>query len=125
MTTLRRILGFLGFAGGVLWFFFSMLVLMFRGFKAGGPQGGMSGLQWFLCLGAVMFGFIYYAVVSMSQWTRPLLIVGGVIHVAALIAIVSILSFSDGGFIIAPFLLIGPVVWLAYATKSSDSNRSA
>jgi hypothetical protein len=119
---LRIALGVIGVGGGLLWFCLGVLILLFSGWKPGGPQGGMSDGEWALCIATILITFIYYAVVSGSVWSRGLLLAGIAIHVLWAAAVVCIAALSDGGFIFAPLFFTGAACWIAYAMITPRAN---
>jgi hypothetical protein len=125
MKALRTILGGIGIVGGILWFCVAVLIMTFRGFKAGGPEGGLSAGGWLGCFAAVISCSAYYIVVSGSKWSSRLKVTGWVLHSFYLFALVAILASTPAGIILAPLLAVGPVCWIIYAAKNSDADNSA
>jgi hypothetical protein len=119
---LRVALAGIGIVGGLLWLVFGYLLLLFHGFKAGGPQGGMSQEAWALCIAVILITFIYYAVVSSSVWTRALLVVGVVVHALWAVAMVCIVGLSGGGFLLTPLFFAGAACWIGYAIASGRTS---
>ena len=122
---LRIALGIIGVGGGVLWFLVGCLILLFYGFKAGGPQGGMPLGEWASCITVVLITLIYYAIVSGNPWTRRLLMAGIVIHALWAFAVVCIVAQSGGGFIFAPLFFAGATCWIAYAVMTPHAHNAA
>jgi hypothetical protein len=125
MHTARTILKIVGGVGFWLWPFLCSLAWLFRDFKPGGAQGGLSSFQGWLCFLAPTVAFIYYLCAADMKWSRRLFVVGVIIQVALLIAIVTLVSFTDGGFLVAPLLLVGPMAWLVYAIRIRETQNAA
>jgi hypothetical protein len=125
MRALRIMLGFVGVIGLVIGLMLSVLMWLFHGFKPGGPQGGLSAWQGWLCALAPAAAFFYYACIAAFPWTRRLFVIGGVLHLILLFAVVTLVSFTDGGFVTLPILLVGPALWIIYAIQTQDSDRVA
>jgi hypothetical protein len=75
------------------------------------------GLIWFL---APMFTFVYYLCLVDLKWSRRLLVIGMLIHLCLLAAIITLSASTDGGILVTPLLLVGPVAWLVYANHAKD-----
>jgi hypothetical protein len=125
MRILRITLGFVGVIGFAIWLILSALAWLFDGFKAGGAQGGLSTWQNWLCALAPAAAFIYYAWIAAFPWTRRIFIIGGVLHLILLLAVVTLVTFTDGGFVTLPALSVGPALWIIYAIRTQDSDRVA
>jgi hypothetical protein len=114
---LRIALGVIGIGGGLLWFLFGCLILLVQGILPG-PQTGMSRGEWTFCIAAVLITLVYYAVVSVSIWSRGLLFTGIALHVLWVVAVIWIVTLSDGGFILMPLLLAGAACWIAFTAMA-------
>jgi hypothetical protein len=121
MHKVRTALGFLGVLGLFVWPILSLLVSLFHGFKPGGPQGGLSSFQGWFCALSLVAVSGYYIAVAGGPWNRRLLRVGAALHAALLIAIFMLITSTDGGFLIAPVILVGPLLWTIYAARISES----
>jgi hypothetical protein len=125
MRTARTILRIAGGVGFWLWPFLCGLAWLFRGFKPGGPQGGLSTFQGWLCFLAPTVAFVYYLCVAEMKWSRRLFVVGVIIQLGVLVAAITLSCFTDGGFLVAPLLLVGPVAWLIYAIRVREIQNDA
>lgn len=125
MQKIRTALGVLGGIGLFAWPILSLLAWLFHGFKPGGAQGGLSAFQgWFCALSLVAVSGHYIAVAGVT-WSRWLFGVGIALHTALFVAIVMLVSSTDGGFVIAPVIFVGPILWMIYAARTRESNIAA
>ena len=79
---------------------------------------------WFcaLCLVAVS---AYYIAVAGAPWSRPLFRLGVMLHAALFVAVVTLISVTDGGFVNLPLIFVGPVLWMLYAKRIGESKIGA
>lgn len=125
MRTARTILRITGSIGFWLWPFLCGLAWLFHGFKPGGAQGGLTAFQGWLCFLAPTVSFIYYLCVAEMRWSRRLFVIGIIVQAGMLVAVVTLSSCTDGGFLVAPLLLVGPFAWLVYAVRVRDTQNEA
>jgi hypothetical protein len=123
MRTARTILGIVGSIGFWAWPLVCGLAWLFRGFKPGGPQGGLTALQGWLCALAPTVAFIYYLCVAELRWTKRLLVFGMVVQFPLILSALVLVCATDGGFLVAPFLVVGPVAWVIYWRKLEDAKQ--
>jgi hypothetical protein len=123
--TIRTALGVLGGIGLLVWPILSLIAWLFHGFKPGGAQGGLSAFQGWFCALALVAVSAYYIAVAESTWSRRMFGFGVGFHTALFIAIAILISFTDGGLLIAPVIAVGPILWMIYATQSRDSKIAA
>ncbi len=123
MRTARNILRIVGGVDFWLWPFLCGLAWLFRGFKPGGPQGGLSTNQGWLCVIAPTVAFIYYLCIADMHWSRRLFVVGIITQAAFLMATITLVAFTDGGILVAPLLLVGPLAWLVYVIRVRDAKH--
>lgn len=123
MRVLRYILGSIGLVGLALWLQLIALAALFWGFKAGGMQGGPSVAQRWFCALIPAVAFVYYFCIAAYEWSRRMLLIGIAVHLALLASVFTLVSVTDGGFIIAPGLLFGGILWIVYVlfTKQNDN----
>ena len=125
MPKIRTALGVLGFVGLFGWPVLSCVVWVLHDWKPGGAKGGLSLSQgWFcaVCLEAVS---AYYIAVATVDWSRSLSRLGVVLHAALFVALATLISFTDGGLVILPVILVGPVLWMLYAKRMGESKIAA
>jgi hypothetical protein len=103
MPPARTILCIVGGVGFWLWPFLCGLVWLVRDFKPGGAQGGLSTFQGWLCFLAPTVAFIYHLCIAEMKWSRLQFVIGVIIQAGALIAVIVLSSYTDGGFLVAPF----------------------
>jgi hypothetical protein len=103
------------------WPALSFVALLFHDWKPGGARGGLSAFQGWFCVLSLMAVSAYYIAVSACDWSRRMFIVGAVLHAALVVAVVMLISFTDGGFLFAPVIAVGPMIWLFYATRIGKS----
>jgi hypothetical protein len=123
MEKIQTALGVLGGLGIFAWPALSLFLWLF-GWKPGGGEGGLSLFQgWFcaLCLVAIS---AYYIVTAIAEWNGRLMIAGIALHAALVMAIVTLVSFTDGGILVAPIVAVGPVLWMAYAVGMKESKMA-
>ncbi len=125
MKKIRTALGVLGGIGVFAWPALSFIAWLFHDWKPGGAQGGLSAFQGWFCALSLVAVSAYYIAVAASEWSQRLFVTGGVLHTALLISVVMLISSTDGGFLIAPVILVGPVIWLIYATRIRESKPAA
>jgi hypothetical protein len=125
MRIARIILRIVGGVGFWLWPFLCGLAWLFRGFKPGGAQGGLTAFQGWLCFLAPTVAFTYYLCVAEMRWTRRLFIVGMIVQAGMLVTVITLSSRTDGGFLVAPLLLVGPMAWLFYAVRVRETHNAA
>jgi hypothetical protein len=123
MATARTILRIVGAIGIWAWPFLCGLAWLFHDFKPGGAQGGLTTVQGWLCALAPTVAFIYYRCVAEMRWTKRLFAVGVLAQFSLLLSVIVLVSATDGGFLVAPFLLVGPVVWVIYWRKLEDGKQ--
>ena len=100
MPTIRTALGVFGFLGLLAWPMLNFIAWVFHDWKPGGAQGGLSLFQ---------------------GWFR----LGVVLHVALFVAVSTLISFTDGGFVILPVIFVGSVLWMLYANRIGKSKIAA
>lgn len=125
MRTARNILRIVGAVGLWLWPLLCGLAWLFRGFKPGGAQGGLTVVQGWLCVLAPTTAFIYYLYVADMSWTKRSVAAGVLVHCALLISVVVLVTATDGGFLVAPFLLVGPAAWVVVLRKLQDAKQAS
>jgi hypothetical protein len=125
MRTARTILRIVGGVGFLLWPFLCGLAWLFRGFKPGGAQGGLTAFQGWLCFLAPTVAFTYYLCVAEMRWTRRLFVVGMIAQAGMLAAVITLSSCTDGGVLVAALLLVGPMAWLFYAVRVRETHNAA
>lgn len=125
MHKTRTALGVLGGVGLFAWPALSFIAWLFHDWKPGGTQGGLSAFQGWYCALSLFAVSAYYVAVAAAEWSRRLFIFGVALHAALFIAIVILISSTDGGFLIAPVIFVGPVVWMVYATRIRESKSAA
>jgi len=124
MRTLRNILSVIGGICFWLWPFLCGLAWLFRGFKPGGAQGGLTAFQGWACFLTPTVAFIYYLCVAEMRWSRRLLVIGIIVQAGMLVAVFILFSYTDGGFLVAPLLLVGPIAWLVYAFRVQETENA-
>jgi hypothetical protein len=92
-------------------------VWQFRGFKAGGQQGGLSAIEGWICALIPTLTFAYYLLVSAAIWNSRWCVAGLVLNGLYLFAVATLVFATDGGFLVAPVMLIGPVLWFLHAVR--------
>ena len=122
MSILRYLIGFVGLTGLALWLLLIAITTFFHGFTPGGPQGGPSMIHGFVAIPPVVT-FVYYYFVAGSDWTRRMLFTGIAIHIALIASVAVLFSATDGGFLVAPGLLFGALLWTIYASFTSQPKR--
>jgi hypothetical protein len=125
MKKIRTALGVLGGIGVFAWPTLGFIAWLFHDWKPGGAQGGLSAFQVWFCALSLMAVSAYYIAVAASQWSRWLFVTGAALHTALLISLVILISSTDGGFLIAPVILVGPVIWFIYAIRIRESKPAA
>src|SRR5205823_7875008 len=125
MKKIRTALGVLGGIGVFAWPALSFVAWLFHDWKPGGAQGGLSVFQGWYCALCLVAVSAYYVAVAAVEWCRRFFIVGLALHAALLMAVVMLISSTDGGFLIAPVICIGPVVWMVYAIRIGESKSAA
>ena len=125
MSILRYLIGFVGLIGLALWLMLIAIATFFHGFKPGGPQGGPSMIQGWFCAATPVIAFVYYYFVAGSDWTPRMLFTGIAVHIALLASVATLVFVTDGGFLVAPGLLSGALLWTVYASFTSQSRQSA
>lgn len=125
LPMIRTALGVLGSLGLLIWPTLSFLSLLFHNWKPGGSQGGLSVYQSGFCALTLISVSAYYVWVAKTEWRAGLFGAGIVLHMALFVAIVMLASFTDGGFLIAPVISIGPVLWMAYVALIRKPNIGA
>jgi len=123
MRRAQNILRIVGAVGLWFWPLLCGLAWLFRGFKPGGAQGGLTLAQGWLCVLAPTVAFIYYLCVAEMRWTKRLFAVGVLVQFPLLLSVIVLVSATDGGFLAAPFLLVGPVAWVIYWRKLEDAKQ--
>lgn len=114
---IRTALGMLGVIGLFIWPMLGSAAWLFSDWQPGGAQGGLSALQGWYCVLSIVAASAYYVAVAVSEWSRWLFIVGLAFHAALLMAIVMLASFTGAGFLVAPVLFAGPVLWMVYLVR--------
>jgi hypothetical protein len=125
MPTIRTALGVIGFVGLLAWPVLSFVVWVFNDWKPGGAQGGLSLCQGWFCALCLVTVSAYYVAVSAGEWSRTLFRLGVVLHVALFVAVITLISFTDGGFVILPVIFVGSVLWMLYANRIGKSKIAA
>jgi len=125
MPTIRTALGVFGFVGLLAWTVLSFVAWVFHDWKPGGAQGGLSLFQGWFCALCLVTVSAYYVAVSAAEWSRTLFRLGVVLHVALFVAVLTLISFTDGGFVILPVIFVGPVLWMLYANRIGKSKIGA
>ena len=125
MPTIRTALGVFGFVGLLAWTVLSFVAWVFHDWKPGGAQGGLSLFQGWFCALCLVTVSAYYVAVSAAEWSRTLFRLGVVLHVALFVAVITLISFTDGGFVILPVIFVGPVLWMLYANRIGKSKIGA
>ncbi len=125
MKKLQTALGVLGGIGLFAWPTLSFVAWLFHVWQPGGAQGGLSAFQGWFCALSLVAVSAYYIAVGVSAWSRQLFIGGAVLHTALFIAVVMLLSCTDRGFLIVPVIFAGPVLWMFYAGRISESKVGA
>lgn len=103
----------------------SFTAWVFHDWKPGGAQGGLSLFQGWLCALCLVAVSAYYVAVSAAEWSRTLFRLGVVLHVALFVAVLNLISVTDGGFVILPVTFVGPVLWMLYAKRIGESKIGA
>ena len=75
---------------------------------------------WFCALSLVAVSG-YYLTVAGADWSKRLFGVGVALHTALLVAIVILVSSTDGGVLVAPVIFVGPILWMIYAARIRES----
>lgn len=125
MQKIRTALGVLGGVGLLAWPALSFIVWVFHDWKPGGAQGGLSVFQGWFCALSLVAVSAYYIAVATAMWSRRLFGVGVVLHAAVFVAVVTLISSTDGGFVIVPVIFVGPILWMIYAARIRKSKVAA
>lgn len=126
MPTSLNILRIVGVIGAWVWPLLCGIAWVFRGLSSlDGGQIVLSTAQGWLCFLGPMVAFIYYLCIADMKWSRCLLVVGIIVHIAMLLVILTFVAFTDGGVLVTPLLLVGPVAWLVYAVGVGEKRYVA
>lgn len=112
-----KLLSTFGLMGLPTWLLLSAFVWLFRGFKAGGQQGGLSVIEGWICALIPTLTFAYYLLVSTAIWNSRWYVTGLVLNGLYLFTVATLVFATDGGFLVAPVMLIGPVLWFLHAVR--------
>lgn len=124
MKKIRTLLGVFGGIGVFAWPALSFIAWLFHDWTPGGAQGGLSAFQGWFCFLSLVAVSAYYIAVAASEWSQRLFFTGAALHIALLISVV-MFSTTDGGLLVAPVILVGPVVWFIYALRIRESKSAA
>ena len=125
MPKIRKALRALGFVGLLGWPVLSFVFWVLHDWKPGGAKGGPSLFQGLFCAVCLEAVSAYYIAVAAVAWSRRLSRLGAVLHAALFVAVITLISFTDGGFVILPVIFVGPVLWMLYAKRIDESNFAA
>lgn len=124
LRKLRAVLNIVGGCGFVLWLALCGLGWLFRDFKPGGSVGGLSSWQSWFCTLVPAATFIYYTGIGLLYWSKHLFLIGVLLHLLLLGTITLLAAFTDGGFILIPVLLIGPILWIVFSVEIGRLNQT-
>jgi len=120
-----KLLGAFGLMGLPTWSLLSAFVWLFRGFKAGGQQGGLNAVEGWICALIPALTFAYYFLVSAAVWNSRWYVSGLILNGLYLFAVTTLVFSTDGGFLVAPVMLVGPVLWFLHALRMQRQSASA
>jgi hypothetical protein len=121
MNKARTFLRLFGGIGFILWPLLYGLAWVF----ARSDRIAFSSFQAWLTFLAPFAAFIYYLYVTEMKWSRLIFVVGLIIHAGVFFALLTLMAFTDGGFLVAPLLLVGPITWLTYAARARAAQHAS
>ena len=112
-----KLLGAFGLMALPTWLLISAFVWLLRVFMAGGQQGGLNAAECWTCALVPALTFAYYILVSAAIWNSRWYVAGLILNGLYLFAVAILVFFTDGGFLIAPVMLVGPVLWFLHVMR--------
>ncbi len=112
---MQRLQLLLQLVGGLGFLFWTMIItLAALSIGPGPPVNPISGYPKLLAIIGPLIGFVFCVIAAARKPSDFMFVLGVAVHTIFVIGIYHIHTRTDGGFLVTPFLSLGPILWIAF-----------